>query len=328
MHTGEIAGQVDYAALGTEQRNPRSMELDRLSVDEVLRLINDEDRQVPDAVAAEIPNVARAVDAIVRALGGGGRVIYVGAGTSGRIGLLDALEWPPTFGVDPDRIHAVVAGGAAATVHASAPAEDDATAGAAEIARLDAGSGDVVVGIAASGATPFVLSAMTEARRRGSTVIALSNVPGAPLSQMADIAITPVTGPEVLTGSTRMKAGTAQKLVLNMLSTAAMVRLGKVFSNLMVDMPPRNIKLVARAQRMVATATGRDPETSARLLDEAGGSVKVAIVMALAKVDRAEAERRLAAAGGFVRAAVQGAENAKRRGESARGGGAHDAGAR
>jgi N-acetylmuramic acid 6-phosphate etherase len=327
MHTGETAGQVDYAALGTEQRNPRSMDLDRLSVEEILRLINGEDRQVPDAVAAEIPNIARAVDAVVRALGGGGRVIYVGAGTSGRIGVLDALEWPPTFGVDPDRIHAVVAGGAAATVHASAPAEDDAASGAAGIARLDAGPGDVVVGIAASGATPFVLGAMTEARRRGSVVIALSNVEGSPLAQMADVAITPVTGPEVLTGSTRMKAGTAQKLVLNMLSTAAMVRLGKVFSNLMVDMPPRNAKLVARAQRMVTAATGLDPEASARLLVEAGGSVKGAIVMALAKVDRLEAERRLTAAGGFVRAAVQGTEIPTRRVQGMSGGGALDAGA-
>jgi N-acetylmuramic acid 6-phosphate etherase len=307
MQWGERTDPVDYAALGTEQRNPRSMELDRLSVEEILTLINDEDRRVPDAVAAEIPSIARAVDAVVRALRAGGRVVYVGAGTSGRIGLLDALEWPPTFGVEPDRICAVVAGGAAATVHASAPAEDDAAAGAAEMARLGVGPGDVVVGIAASGATPFVVSAMAEARRRGSVGIALCSVPGSPLTRAADVAITPVTGPEVLTGSTRMKAGTAQKLVLNMLSTTAMVRLGKVFSNLMVDMPPRNIKLVARARRMVELATGLDPRASARLLDAAGGSVKVAIVMALAGVARDDAERRLEAAGGVVRMAVQGA---------------------
>jgi N-acetylmuramic acid 6-phosphate etherase len=312
MQGGGNSEVVDYDALGTEQRHPRSMELDRLSVEEVLRLINEEDRRVPEAVAAEIPAIARAVEAVVRALGAGGRVIYVGAGTSGRIGLLDALEWPPTFGVDPDRIRAVVAGGAAATVHASAPSEDDAAAGAEEIARLGVGPRDVVVGIAASGATPFVVSAVAEARRRGAVVVGLSNVPGSPLAQAADIAITPATGPEVLTGSTRMKAGTAQKLVLNMLSTAAMVRMGKVYSNLMVDMPPRNIKLAARARRMVAAAAGLDPQTAARLLEAAGGSAKVAIVMALAGVDRAEAERRLDAAAGFVRAAVQEARAGER----------------
>jgi N-acetylmuramic acid 6-phosphate etherase len=328
MHAGEISDSVDYAGLGTEQRHPRSMELDRLPVEEILRLINDEDRRVPDAVAAEIPTIARAVDAVVRALQAGGRVVYVGAGTSGRIGLLDALEWPPTFGVDPDRICAVVAGGAAATVHASAPSEDDAGAGAAEMARLDAGADDVVVGIAASGATPFVLSAVAEARRRGAVAIALCNVPGSPLAGMADIAITPATGPEVLTGSTRMKAGTAQKLVLNMLSTTAMVRLGKVFGNLMVDMPPRNAKLLARARRMVTVATGLDPQASVRLLDAAGGSVKVAIVMALAGVDRAEAERRLEAAGGFVRAAVQGTAEPGRRAAERSSGEGHDAGDR
>jgi len=304
---------VDYAALDTEQRNPRSMDLDRLSTEEILRIINEEDRSVPEAVAAQIPNIARGVDALVAALRAGGRVIYVGAGTSGRIGLLDALEWPPTFGVDPGTIQVVIAGGAAATVESSAPAEDDAAAGAAEVARLGAGPRDVIVAIAASGVTPFVLGAVDEARRRGSTVVCVTNVPGSPLARRGHVAITPATGPEVLTGSTRMKAGTAQKLVLNMLSTAAMVRLGKVYSNLMVDMPPRNVKLVARARRMVAAATGLDLEASGRLLDEAGGSVKVAIVMALAGVTRPEAERRLAAAGGFVRAALEGDRDAPNR---------------
>lgn len=304
MSTRKDSPDTDYASLGTEGRNPRSMDLDRLGTEEILRLINDEDRRVPEAVAAEIPNIARAVEAVVSALRVGGRVIYAGAGTSGRIGLLDALEWPPTFGIDPDSIQAVVAGGAAAAVHSSAPCEDDGAAGAAEIARLRAGPRDVVVGIAASGVTPFVLGAVEEAKRRGCTVVALSNVPGSPLARAAEIAITPATGPEVLTGSTRMKAGTSQKLVLNMLSTAAMVRLGKVYSNLMVDMPPRNAKLLARARRMVAEAAGLDAEAGARLLDEAGGSARVAIVMALAGVDRAGAERLLAQAGGILRDAV------------------------
>jgi N-acetylmuramic acid 6-phosphate etherase len=298
-------GPVDYAALRTEQRNPRSMDLDRMAVEQILRLINDEDRRVPDAVAAEIPNIARAVDAVVAALEGGGRVIYVGAGTSGRIGLLDALEWPPTFGIEPERIVPVVAGGSAATVQSSAPAEDDAKAGASEIAALAVGPRDVVVGIAASGVTPFVLSAVDEAKRRGAVVIAVSNVPGSPLAGRGDIAVTPATGPEVLTGSTRLKAGTSQKLVLNMLSTAAMVRLGKVYSNLMIDMPARNTKLVSRARRIVAAAARLDEAAAAQLLDRAGGSTKVAVVMALAAVDRAEAERRLAASRGRVRSAVE-----------------------
>ncbi len=306
MHPHGHAQPADYAALGTEQRNPRSMDLDRLSTEEILRLINDEDRRVPEAVAAEAPNIVQAVHAVVRALRAGGRVIYVGAGTSGRIGLLDALEWPPTFGVDPSLVLPVVAGGAQAMIESAAPSEDDADSGREEIARLRAGPNDVVVGIAASGVTPFVLGAVEEARRRGCAIIGLSNVAGSKLAQAADVAITPVVGPEVLTGSTRMKAGTSQKLVLNMLSTAAMVRLGKVYSNLMVDMSPRNRKLAARARRIVAQATGLDEEASGRMFDEAGGNAKVAIVMALAGADRSEAQRLLERTGGMVRDAIQG----------------------
>ncbi|MDR7521590.1 MAG: N-acetylmuramic acid 6-phosphate etherase [Armatimonadota bacterium] len=313
MHSEGDSSPVDYAVLGTEQRNPRSRELDRLSTEEILRLINEEDRRVPEAVAAEIPNIARAVDQVVRALRAGGRVIYVGAGTSGRVGLLDALEWPPTFGVDPEVIRAVVAGGASAAIEAASPFEDDPAAGAAEIAGLGAGPRDVVVGIAASGVTPFVMGAVQEARRRGCAIVGLSNVPGSPLAAAADVAITPVVGPEVLTGSTRMKAGTSQKLVLNMLSTAAMVRLGKVYSNLMVDLSPSNRKLAARAQRIVAEATGLDLETSSRLLEQSGGRAKVAIVMGLAGVGREEAERLLARCGGLVREAVQQGRDAGRR---------------
>lgn len=305
MHQHGHAQSVDYAALGTEHRNPRSMDLDRLSPEEILRLISDEDRRVPEAVAAEIPNIVQAVHAVVRALRAGGRVIYVGAGTSGRIGLLDALEWPPTFGVDPSLVLPVVAGGAQAMIESAAPSEDDADSGREEIARLRAGPNDVVVGIAASGVTPFVLGAVEEARRRGCAIIGLSNVPGSKLAQAADVAITPVVGPEVLTGSTRMKAGTSQKLVLNMLSTTAMVRLGKVYSNLMVDMSPRNRKLAARARRIVAQATGLDEEVSGRMFDEAGGNAKVAIVMALAGADRSEAARLLEQTGGMVRDAIQ-----------------------
>jgi len=295
---------ADYETLPTEQRNPRSMALDRMSTRQILRLINAEDRRVPAAVAREIPRIARATDAVVRAIQARGRVVYVGAGTSGRIGLLDALEWPPTFGVSPSLVRAVVAGGARATIGSAAPAEDDAAGGRAEITKLAVGPRDVVIGIAASGVTPFVLGAVEEARRRGAFVVGLCNVPGAPLATRADIAIAPVVGPEVLAGSTRMKAGTSQKMVLNMISTTAMVRLGKVFTNLMVDMVPANQKLVARARRMVAEATGLSVEQSERLLDDARGSVKVAIVMALRRSSRADAQARLVRAHGHVRVAV------------------------
>lgn len=311
---------LGYDALPTERRNPRSMALDRMSTRQILRLINDEDRRVPRAVAAQISRIAQAVEAVVRAIRSGGRVIYVGAGTSGRIGLLDALEWPPTFGVRPDLVRVVVAGGARAAIQAASPSEDDARAGRAALARAGAGRRDVVIALAASGMTPFVLGAVDEARRRGCAVVGISNVPGSALAHAADVAITPDVGPEVLTGSTRMKAGTSQKLVLNMISTAAMVRLGKVYSNLMVEMPPRNRKLTARAHRMVGWAAGLDPEQSRQALEAAGGSIKVAIVMARAGVGRTAAVRLLARAQGHVRAALR---LAGRRG--GRGGGGGDA---
>ncbi len=293
-----------YGALGTEQRNPRSLALHRMSTTAILRLMNDEDRRVPEAVRREIPRIARAVDEVVRAVRAGGRVIYVGAGTSGRIGLLDALEWPPTFGVSPDLVKAIVAGGTQATIGSAAASEDDRVEGRAQIAAALVSPRDLVVGIAASGVTPFVLGAIEEARQRGAVTIGLANVPGSPLATAVDIAITPDVGPEVLMGSTRLKAGTSQKLVLNMISTTAMVRLGKVYSNLMVDMTPANRKLVDRAHRIVAAAAGLDEETSARLLDEAGGNAKVAIVMALRGIGREEAEERVRQSGGHVGDAV------------------------
>lgn len=298
---------VDYSALGTERRNRRSMDLDRMSTAAILRLINTEDHRVPAAVAREIPRIAQAVDAVVRAIRAGGRVFYVGAGTSGRVGLLDALEWPPTFGVSPDLVKVIVAGGAAATIGSAASAEDDRAGGAAQIAAAFAGPKDVVIGIAASGVTPFVLGAVEEGRRRGCTIVALTNVRGSPLARAADIAIVPDVGPEVLTGSTRMKAGTSQKLVLNMISTTAMVRLGKTYTNLMVDMQATNQKLAARAHRMVMQATGLGASAAARLLDEAGGSVKLAIVRGLTGVPVTEASRLLDEAGGHVREAIRNA---------------------
>jgi len=299
------AGTIDYSALGTERRNPRSMNLDRMSTPAILRVINAEDRRVPIAVGREIPRIARAVEAVVRAIRAGGRVLYVGAGTSGRIGLLDALEWPPTFGVSPDLVKVIVAGGAQATIGSAAPAEDDRDGGGAQMASAFAGPKDVVIGIAASGVTPFVLGAVDEARRRGCTIVGLTNVRGSPLARAADVAIVPDVGPEVLTGSTRMKAGTSQKLVLNMISTTAMVRLGKIYTNLMVDMQATNRKLAARAHRMVMHAAGVDAETASRLLDEAGGSVKVAIVLGLTGVPAAAAARSLDEAEGHVRQAIR-----------------------
>ena len=319
MRRQRAGAGVDFAALGTEQRNPRSMALDRLTTLQVLRLINKEDHTVPTAVGPEIPRIARAVEAVVRAIMGGGRVVYVGAGTSGRVGLLDALEWPPTFGVAPDLVRVIIAGGAHATIGSAAPAEDDRDGGRAQIAALPVGPKDVVVGIAASGVTPFVLGAVQEARRLGAVVVGLGNVPKSPLARAVHIAITPVVGPEVLTGSTRMKAGTAQKLVLNMISTAAMVRLGKVYSNLMVDMPPTNRKLAARAHRMLEQATGLPADASERLLGEAGGSVKIAIVMVLAGVTRDEAERLLQRSDGHVRLALQTARARKATAQRRRG---------
>jgi N-acetylmuramic acid 6-phosphate etherase len=296
---------VDYGALGTERPNPRSKDLDRMSTVAILRLINAEDRRVPAAVGRQIRPIARAVEAVVRAIRAGGRVFYVGAGTSGRIGLLDALEWPPTFGVSPDLVRVIVAGGAAATIGSAAPAEDDREGGAAQIAAASAGPKDVVIGIAASGVTPFVLGAVEEARRRGCAVVALTNVRGSPLARAADIAIVPDVGPEVLAGSTRMKAGTSQKLVLNMISTAAMVRLGKTYTNLMVDVQATNRKLAARAHRVVMQATGADAAAAARWLAETGGSVKPAIVRGLTGVTAAEASRLLDEAGGRVREAIR-----------------------
>ena len=289
----------------TEMRNPRSMDLDLLSSEQMLRVINAEDRTVADAVAAQIPQIAKAVEAAAGALRGGGRLIYVGAGSSGRIGLLDALECPPTFGVAPEMVQAIVAGGGAAEAGSAAELEDDPALGADLIAQQSVGSRDIVVGLAASGTTPFTLGALREAHRRGAMTVAITCVPGSPLAQAAGIAITPLVGPEVLTGSTRMKAGTAQKLVCNMLTTATMVRLDKVYSNLMVEVQPRNAKLAVRAVWMIAQAVDCSPEDARAWLGRAGGDVKTAIVMARTGVSRERARALLVQADGAVRVALQ-----------------------
>ena len=289
----------------TEMRNPRSMDFDLLSTEQMLQVINAEDRTVANAVATQIPRIAEAVEAATRALAGGGRLIYVGAGSSGRIAQLDAVECPPTFGVTAEQVQAIVAGGEYAQAGSAAELEDDPALGAAAIAQRAVGARDVVVGLAASGTTPFTLGALREARRRGAATVAITCVPGSELAQLAGIAITPEVGPEVLTGSTRMKAGTAQKLICNMLTTVTMARLGKVYSNLMVDVQPRNAKLAARAVRIIAQAVNCSPEDARIWLTRAGGEVKTAIVMARAGVGRERAHALLQAADGGVRGALQ-----------------------
>ncbi len=274
----------------------------------MLRVINEEDALVPAAVATELPNIATAVDAIAARFALGGRLFYIGAGTSGRLGVLDASECPPTFSVPRTLIQGLIAGGDSALRTSSEATEDLPEQGVADL--IAAGFGpfqptqDVLVGIAASGRTPYVLGAIAHARSIGALTIGLSCVPASPLAQATDIAITPLTGPEVITGSTRMKAGTATKLVLNMLSTGVMIKTGAVYGNLMVNVQPTNAKLVDRAQRIIMAATGCDQLTAAKLLAEAG-SVKTAIVMQKLTLDKPSAEARLASAKGSLAAALE-----------------------
>lgn len=289
----------------------RSAGLDQMSTMELLKLINEEDRRVPEAIAEALPAIARAVDLIVARLSSGGAMLYVGAGTSGRLGIVDAAECLPTFGVGPGVVSAVIAGGDEAVFRAVEESEDHEEAGERDVSARVSGR-DVVVGISASGLTPYVKGALREARRLGAATVAIVCNRAESLDLDVDVRIHLVVGPEVLTGSTRMKAGTAQKMVLNMLSTATMVRLGKVFDNLMVDMQPTNRKLRVRSVRIVAVATGLDLEESEGLLGRAGENIKTAIVMALAGADRGEAEAALAAAKGHTRAAVESFQEGRR----------------
>jgi N-acetylmuramic acid 6-phosphate etherase len=292
------------AKLATEQTNARSAHLDRMSALEIVTLMNEEDRTVADAVQQALPAIAEAVERIVGALSQGGRLFYVGAGTSGRLGVLDASECPPTFGTDPKLVQALHAGGEAALVNAVEGAEDDFDAGATDLKAVGLTAGDVVVGISASGRTPYVCGALTYAREIGAVTVALSCNSPAQMSDLADTAIEVVTGPEVLMGSTRLKAGTAQKMVLNMLSTATMVRLGKVYRNLMIDVKPTNVKLVDRACRILMQAANVDYETAAAALKAADNRAKVALVMLKTGLSAMEAERRLAEVGGFAGRAI------------------------
>ena len=303
-----------FGSLATELRNPRSEHIDELPTLEMLTVINQEDATVAAAVASQLPEIARAVDTIVERFAQGGRLFYIGAGTSGRLGVLDASECQPTFSVPPTLVQGLVAGGDAALRAACEHAEDSPEQGAhdlnaagfgiANTADPSAPTPDVLVGIAASGRTPYVLGALLHARKLQAFTIGLACVDGSPISKVADLTIAPVTGPEVVTGSTRMKAGTATKLVLNMLSTGVMIRTGAVFGNLMVNVKPSNDKLIDRAHRIIMEATGCDRFAATRLLIEAD-SVKVAIAMHKLGLPRAAAEERLAAVGGSLSKALR-----------------------
>lgn len=296
----------DQPVLGqllTETRNPATEHLDRLPTLEMLAVINDEDAKVAGAVRAELPQIARAVDAIAERFGRGGRMFYIGAGTSGRLGVLDASECPPTFSVSAELVQGLIAGGDRALRLSSEHSEDSLEEGARDLQAAGFGAGDkpdTLVGIAASGRTPYVLGAIQYAKEVGALTVGLTCVPGSAISQTVKIAITPATGPEVLTGSTRMKAGTATKLVLNMLSTGVMVRTGATYGNLMVNVRPTNAKLVDRAQRIVAAATGCTAAESERLLAAAGMSVKTAIVMGKLGISPEAAEAKLQNVGGVL----------------------------
>ena len=291
----------------TEQRNPKSTKIDKLDVLGIVDLINNEDRLVAAAVSDEREAIARAIELVEKAFQGGGRLVYVGAGTSGRLGVLDAAEMPPTFGVDPGMVHGVIAGGYQALVRSQEGAEDHLEDGAAAINNLDVGQRDFVLGIATSGSTPYVHGALSRARELGArTGFLLCTSPPAALLSEHDVVIAPLVGAEVITGSTRMKAGTATKLVLNTITTGAMVRIGKVYSNLMVDLQVTCEKLRDRGERILSELLNLDQPAAAALLDRASGNVKTALVMGHLGIDREEALKRLDAAGGVVSMVIGG----------------------
>ncbi len=298
------ARSTAISKLPSEARNRAAKDLDTLSSLGIARVINREDEKVAAAVERALPQIARAIDAIASAIAGGGRLIYVGAGTSGRIAALDAAECPPTFNTSPRTVQAVIAGGARALRSASEGREDSAAQGRRDMARVKPTRNDVVVGIAASGRTPYTVAALAHARRCGATTVALTGNAGSPLERAADIGIVVSVGPEVVAGSSRMKAGTAQKMVLNMLSTGAMARLGYVYGNLMVNVHLKNRKLRERGVSILERAAGINRNNVVHALRAAGGSVPVALVMLKAGVSRTAAERRLRAAGGNVRKAI------------------------
>ena len=291
---------VELQKIATEQRNPNTVNIDTLSTLDMVKLINQEDHRVAEAVALVTDKIAEAVDVIAARLSTGGRLIYCGAGTSGRLGILDAVECPPTYSTDPETVQALMAGGYGAIFKAVEGAEDSKELGVTDMQSIGFSAKDVLVGISASGRTPYVLGCMEYARELGAPTVAVTCCPGSTLDRFADIGIAPAPGPEVVTGSTRMKSGTAQKMVLNMLSTGAMIKLGKVYGNLMVDVKPSNEKLVRRCITIVCSATDCAEAEAVEVLEQCGYHPKTAIVMILRSVDAETADRLLEAAGGRI----------------------------
>ena len=299
--------KIDLTSMITESRNPASADIDSLPTLDMLRVINREDQTVALAVEKTLPQVAQVVDAVAQAFRLGGRLIYMGAGTSGRLGILDASECPPTFGTPAEQVGGLIAGGHKAILKAVENAEDNRELAVSDLKALNFSEKDVLVGIAASGRTPYVLGGMEYALSLGATVAAVSCNPDSEMSRLAGIAITPVVGPEVITGSSRMKAGTAQKLILNMITTGAMIRSGKVYGNLMADVEATNAKLVERQKRIVMAATECDRATAEQALAACDGHCKTAIVMILAQLSAGDAKALLAQHQGFIRDALTGA---------------------
>jgi N-acetylmuramic acid 6-phosphate etherase len=306
--SGVVEGRRDLMSeldlLVSEGRNPNSMGIDVMSTHDILRTINDEDSTVPRAVERVMPAIEQAVDAIVAAFNQGGRLVYMGAGTSGRLGVLDASECPPTFGVPYGMVVGLIAGGPPALMRATEGAEDRSEDGVADLKAIDFSARDVLVGVAVSGRTPYVIGGLNHARALGAVTVALSCNPVSTIADIADIAISPVVGPEVLTGSTRMKSGTAQKLVLNMLTTASMIRIGKSYQNLMVDLNASNKKLLARAVNIVMQATDCTAQEAEAALETTHNDVKLASLVQLTGLDVAAGQEALAAAGGILRRAI------------------------
>lgn len=289
----------------TETRNLKSMKLDSMSIGEILTLINEEDKKVPESIQEVIPEIEKAVELVIEAFNNNGRLIYMGAGTSGRLGVLDAVECPPTFGVDKTKVMGLIAGGEKAFIEAQEGAEDSKELAVEELKEIGLGPNDIVCGIAASGRTPYAIGGIEYAKKLGCKTIAISCNKKSKIGAIADIAIEVEVGPEVLTGSTRMKAGTAQKLILNMISTASMTGIGKVYENLMVDLKITNIKLQERAKNNVIQITGCSYEVAQEVLEKADNQVKVAIIMVLLKCSKKEALERLNESRGFIREAIK-----------------------
>ncbi|MFV0575842.1 MAG: N-acetylmuramic acid 6-phosphate etherase [Vibrio sp.] len=296
--------KIDLTCLVTESRNSASAEIDTLSTLDMLKVINQEDQKVPLAVETQLPQIALAVDAITQAFANGGRLIYMGAGTSGRLGILDASECPPTYGSNPDLVVGLIAGGHQAILKAVENAEDNMELGKSDLESLKLTQNDVVVGIAASGRTPYVIGGLQYAQQIGATTASIACNAGCAMEAYANIIITPVVGAEVVTGSSRMKAGTAQKLILNMLTTGAMIKSGKVFGNLMVDVEATNAKLIQRQTNIVVEATGVSSEEAEQALTQCNRHCKTAILMLLADINADQAKQRLEQHNGFIRAAL------------------------